>query len=98
MNLRYTIPLDNIKSIQAHIESYRRMISFYESWLEENGEYDFVHERILHLTNDMVEYMIAEDFAKKGARVFGEDNDVYKAAREQFEKHHPNLAFPFSGL
>lgn len=92
--LRYSIPLDDINGINVSIEAYSQAISFYEGWVEENGEWDYIEERILFLTNLLCEYMIAASFAKEGARTFGEGSDVYESVKRDFQEKHPNRDFP----
>ena len=92
--MRYTIPLEDVNLIVSNIEAYERMINFYNHWLEENGDYEYVEERIQSLTSIMCEYMMAREFALEGARSFGDDPDLYFKVRGEFEKMFPNQKFP----
>ena len=38
--LRYTLDISNIEEINISILAYEKMISFYHSWKEKNGEYE----------------------------------------------------------
>ena len=67
---RYKIPLDDIEKINISIEAYQKLIAFYEEWLEKNGPYDYVVERICALTSEYCEYLFAREFAREGARTF----------------------------
>ena len=69
--LRYTLDISDIEKLNISIICYEKMISYYESWLEKHGDYDYVHERISHLNNELGEYLIAREFAKEGVRTFG---------------------------
>ena len=92
--LRYSIPLDDINGINVNIEAYSQIISFYYDWVEETGDWDYVEERIMFLTNILCEYMIASSFAKEGARTFGEGSDVYDCVKKDFQEKYPTLKFP----
>ena len=92
--LRYSISLDDIQEINLNIAAYNKAISFYEEWIEENGEWEYVEERIHYLTNILCEYMIASEFAKEGARTIGHDSSLYEAVEKDFKEKHPNLPFP----
>ena len=92
--MRYKIPLEDVNPIVANIEAYKRMIDFYNHWLEENGRYEYVEDRIQSMTTIMCEYMMAREFALEGARCFGEDPDLYAKIKVEFEKMFPNQKFP----
>lgn len=70
--LRYTIDISNLEDINISILSYEKMIAFYESWKESNGDYVYVEERISYLYSVLSEYLIAREFSKEGVRTFGE--------------------------
>jgi len=91
---RYSIPLEDINGLNVSIEAYSQVISFYERWVEENGDWEYIEERIMFLTNILCEYMIAASFAKEGARTFGEGSDVYESVKKDFQEKHPNREFP----
>jgi hypothetical protein len=92
--LRYSIPLDDINGINVSIEAYSKAISFYEEWVVENGEWEYVEERILYLTNILCEYMIAASFAQEGAVACGVGSGLYESVKKDFQKKHPNREFP----
>lgn len=93
---RYEIPLDDVNQIMMNIESYQRMLNFYEEWTEKHGEYDYVDERVQELSGVLCEYLIAREYVKEGARTFGDDKTVYAAVELEFKKKYPNLEYPFS--
>ena len=90
---RYKIPLDNIEEVMVMIEAYRKIIDFYERYLEKHGPYDYVDERICALTSEYCEYLFAKEYAREGARTFGSDADIYRAVEKDFKKHFPHLDF-----
>ena len=92
--LRYTIPLDDIEHIVGKIEVYNRTISVYERWKERNGEYQYVDEKILELTNTLCEYMIARCYCQEGARTYGKGDDIYAKVKAEFEEEFPFREFP----
>ncbi len=92
--MRYTIPLDNMGFIVSNIEAYELMISFYGGWLESNGSYEYVKERIHSLTTVLCEYMMAREFALEGARSFGGDLDLYRKVKAEFKEKFPHQPFP----
>ena len=92
--LRYSISLDDIHDINVSIEAYSLAISFYEDWVVENGEWDYIEERIIYLTNILCEYMIAASFVKEKARTFEEGSEVYEAVKKDFQEKHPTRNFP----
>lgn len=91
--LRYSIPIDNIEKINIKIEALEKMIAFYQDYQEREGEYEYVEERVQLLTSQLCEYLFAREFAKEGAKTFGEDHDLYATVEECFNKHYPNLTF-----
>ena len=91
--LRYSIPIDSIDRINIEIEVLERMIAFYQDYQEREGEYEYVGERITHLTSNLCEHLFAREFAKEGAKTFGEDHDLYATVEECFNKHYPDLTF-----
>ena len=91
--LRYSIPIDNIDKINIKIEVLEKMITFYQEYLEREGEYEYVEERVQLLTSQLCEYLFAREFAKEGAKTFGEDHDLYAKVEESFNKHYPQLTF-----
>lgn len=93
---RYEIPLDDVNQIMMNIESYQRMLNFYEEWTEKHGEYDYVDERVQELSGVLCEYLIAREYAKEGARTFDGDKTVYAAIEIEFKRDYPNLEYPFS--
>jgi hypothetical protein len=72
---RYTIDISRLDTINAQIEAYEKMLDWYHQWKEKNGEYDYIDERISNLNNEMAEYMIAREFAKEGARTYGDEEN-----------------------
>ena len=50
-----------IEQINTNIIVHERMVQFYQDYLEKHGEYDYVHERINYLYNELSEYLIARD-------------------------------------
>ena len=89
--LRYRIPLESIEEINIEISARQRIISFYEGYLIEQGHYEYVHERISFLVNEMCEYMIAHSYSLEGSRAFREGEDLYSAVEADFKICHPNL-------
>ncbi len=75
---RYRIEISDLKAINDSIEIHQRMIAWYEDYLEREGEYEYVQERINYLNKDLAEYLIAREFAKEGARTYGEDESYNK--------------------
>lgn len=73
--LRYTIDISDLSAINIQIEVHERMISWYLGYLEREGEYDYVHERIEYLNNILGEYLVAREFAKEGVRTYGCEKD-----------------------
>lgn len=59
--LRNTLDVKDIRKLNAQIEAYQEMINFYKEYIEKYGEYDYVDERINHLYNELVEYLIAKE-------------------------------------
>ena len=70
--LRYTIDISKLDHINIEIEAIQRMIDQYVEWIEKNGDYEYVQDRISYLNTQMAEYLIAREFAKEGARTYGE--------------------------
>jgi|18_taG_2_1085343.scaffolds.fasta_scaffold18838_4 hypothetical protein len=68
--LRYNIDIKDINQINVNIEAYQRTIDFYVEYLEQNGEYDYIDERINALNATLAEYMIAREFSKEGCKTF----------------------------
>ena len=68
--LRYNIDIKDINQINVNIEAYQRTIDFYVEYLEQNGEYDYINERINALNATLAEYMIAREFSKEGCKTF----------------------------
>jgi hypothetical protein len=93
---RYEIPLDDVNQIMMNIECYQKILSFYEDWVQKHGEYDYVDERVQELSGVLCEYLIAREYAKEGARTFGDDKTVYAAIEIEFKRLYPNLEYPFS--
>ena len=50
-----------IEEINILIACHEQMVKFYEDYLTENGEYDYINERINYLYSQMSEYLIARD-------------------------------------
>jgi len=71
--LRYTLDISNIEELNISIQAYEKMISFYRSWKEKNGEYEYVDERISYLNSVLSEYLIAREFSKEGVKTFGSE-------------------------
>lgn len=69
--LRYKIDISNVDHINATIQGYQTMIEFYENWLNLNGEYEYVSDRISYLFGVLSEYLIAREFAQEGLRTYG---------------------------
>lgn len=59
--LRHTADVEDVRKLNAHIEAYQEMIKFYQRYIEEKGEYNYVDERIEYLYNQLAEYLIAKD-------------------------------------
>jgi hypothetical protein len=91
--LRYEISIQDINELNIEIEIRERLIESYLSIQEKIGEYDYIAERIIHLTNEMCEYMIARIWAVEGAKTFGDDFDIYREIEKEFRKNFPNLEF-----
>lgn len=91
--LRYEIPVQDINKLNIEIEIRERMIDSYLKIQEKIGDYDYIDERIRHLTNEMCEYMIARIWAVEGAKTFGDDFDIYAEIEKEFRKNYPNLEF-----
>jgi len=70
--LRYTIDISKIDLINMEITALENMISQYELWIEKNGPYEYVQERISHLKNTLAEHLIAREFSKEDARTYGD--------------------------
>lgn len=59
--LRHTVDVKDVRKLNAYIEAYQEMIKFYQRYLEEKGEYNYVDERIEYLYNQLAEYLIAKE-------------------------------------
>lgn len=59
--LRHTVDVKDVRKLNAYIEAYQEMIKFYQRYLEEKGEYNYVDERIDYLYNQLAEYLIAKE-------------------------------------
>ena len=73
--LRYTLDITKVNEININIEAYQRVINDYEDYIEKNGEYDYVKERIEYLNSILAEYLVAREFAKEQARTYGSELD-----------------------
>ena len=66
MTLKRNIYSDlTIEEININIIVYERTVEFYERYLEKHGDYDYVHERINHLYNELSEYLIAKELHRE---------------------------------
>ena len=61
--LRDKIEKHNINSINASIEAYTNMISFYEEYIEKHSNSEYIEERVHYLNSQLAEYMIAREIS-----------------------------------
>lgn len=71
--LRYTVDITKVDEININIEAYQRVIGDYLDYMEKNGEYEYVKERISYLNSVLGEYLVAREFAKEQARTYGSE-------------------------
>jgi hypothetical protein len=72
---RYTIDISDLNQINIEIEIHERMVKWYEDYLEREGPYEYIQERIDYLNGNLCEYLIAREFAKEGARTYGDEEN-----------------------
>lgn len=65
--LRDKIELKNINIINMQIQAINRVIEFYEDYIIEKGSYNYARNRIIALTSDLTEYMIARENAEENS-------------------------------
>jgi hypothetical protein len=56
-----------IEEININITAYERTVKAYQEYLEKHGNYDYVHERINYLYNELSEYLIARELHIKNS-------------------------------
>ena len=65
--LRDKIELKNINIINMQIPATNKAIEFYEDYIIEKGSYNYAQSRIIALTSDLTEYMIARENAEENS-------------------------------
>ena len=91
--LRYETSIENIDKLNIEIQVREKIILSYMEIEEKIGSFDYIEERVRHLTSEMCEYMIARLWAIEGAKTFGDNFDMYAEVEKEFTKNYPNLKF-----
>lgn len=82
--LRYRIDISRIDQINAQIEAYQKMLSWYEGWKDRNEPYEYIEERIEDLNGQLAEYLIARELATESVRTDGlKDGESYKDGKQE---------------
>ncbi len=56
-----------IDEINQYITAYERMVQFYNDYINREGPYEYIDERIHYIYNELSEYLIARELHIKNS-------------------------------